>query len=512
MTLLHYIIPKILGAKQDYYNNYNGTGFTDYLQLVENINNNELRIEDNSISDICLKDTFYQYFNMNLHHISDLNVFDLLQYFLENRFQDNKPQILLIVSKYMRTIQAFRRLLSLCRHRVCKTAIDNDFSLNPIDKNSRFTICIFQNNSAYYFKIHDLIQIIKSRLENCEDYFCASLPILNPYTNIPFSKSALYNIYFFIKFNTMIHQELFDIFFRCNFSLYDFKENYATVIVSKYIHSYVSNSPCNTLWKGINKMIDFINKRLKKPAKKITIEPEFPRHIIVDTLRPYYELYLQFQYTRDNTNFYNQKQSFFYKVEIFIANNPNFGRTKASIKRDISKNVRSVEYLPFCDVRSCYHTKNISLDEFLTNHQSEYSPSERFWHSNIFRSNFEDTISHVIHQAEQAAQINGVGEFGSSFDSDDETGSDDDDETVILNHPQDNTQDNTQDSDTDTEEPTVNVTTRIITTPYSRIITPPYRPVGIANTSNQTSNQTSNNTSNNTSNHASNQILQSETL
>lgn len=486
MTLLHYIIPKILGAKENYYNNYNGTGFTDYLQLVENINNNELRTEDNSINDICLKDTFYQYFNMNLQHISDLNVFDLLQYFLENRFQGNKPQILLIVSKYMRTIQAFRRLLSLCRRRVCKTAIDNDFSLNPIDKNSRFTICIFQNNSAYYFKIHDLIQIIKSRLENCEDYFCASLPILNPYTNIPFSKSTLYNIYFFIKFNTMIHQELFDIFFRCNFSLYDFKENYATVIVSKYIHSYVSNSPCNSLWKGINKMIDFINKRLKKPAKKITIEPEFPRHIIVDTLRPYYELYLQFQYTRDNTNFYNQKQSFFYKIEIFIANNPNFGRTKASIKRDVSKNERSVEYLPFCDVRSCYHTKSISLDEFLTNHQSEYSPSERFWQSNIFRSNFEDTISHVIHQTEQAEQINRASEFGSSFDSDDETGSDD--ETVILNYPQENTEDNTLNDtqndtqDSDTEEPNVNVLTRIIT--------PLYRPVGVVNnTSNQTSNQ-----------------------
>ena len=46
MTLLHYIIPKILGAKENYYNNYNGTGFTDYLQLVENINNNELRTED----------------------------------------------------------------------------------------------------------------------------------------------------------------------------------------------------------------------------------------------------------------------------------------------------------------------------------------------------------------------------------------------------------------------------------------------------------------------------------
>ena len=133
-------------------------------------------------------------------------------------------------------------------------------------------------------------------------------------------------------------------------------------------------------------------------------------------------------------------------------------------------------YYYYSDVRSCYHTKNISLDEFLTNHQSEYSPSERFWESDIFRSNFEDTISHAIQQAEETVQINRASEFGSSFDSDDET--------VILNLPQDDTEDNTQDdtqdntqdntqdtdSDTDTEEPTVNVLTRIIT--------PPNRPVG----------------------------------
>ena len=95
--------------------------------------------------------------------------------------------------------------------------------LNNFNKNC----CeIIQNNRKYLFTMFDLKQIINNNLSNLDYGFVDTIPIKNPYSNLPFSQSNLYNIYFYFKFNHYICPTLFHFFFLSNFDLAHFERYY----------------------------------------------------------------------------------------------------------------------------------------------------------------------------------------------------------------------------------------------------------------------------------------------
>ena len=59
------------------------------------------------------------------------------------------------------------------------------------------TLSIVQDQKKYLFSIFDLKEIINKSLSNIDYGYPKILPIKNPYNNIPFTQSNLYNIYFF---------------------------------------------------------------------------------------------------------------------------------------------------------------------------------------------------------------------------------------------------------------------------------------------------------------------------
>ena len=83
-----------------------------------------------------------------------------------------------------------------------KIVVDFDLCLNPIEHNNKNSICLFQENKKYYFRINDLINIINNALCNSPNFFSDTLITKNPYNNIAFNKSTLYNIYFNITTKT----------------------------------------------------------------------------------------------------------------------------------------------------------------------------------------------------------------------------------------------------------------------------------------------------------------------
>jgi hypothetical protein len=120
---------------------------------------------------------------------------------LDNIFIENDIKFFFMdnIQKIQKIYFALNKFAFHYKFKKSKIIVNEDLYLNPIDNNSKNIICIFQDNSRYKFILSDLINIINNSLSNSSYFFSEPLPCRNPFNNIPFNKSTLYNIYFSIK-------------------------------------------------------------------------------------------------------------------------------------------------------------------------------------------------------------------------------------------------------------------------------------------------------------------------
>ena len=136
--------------------------------------------------------------------------------------EQQKEDFINIFCKIQKMYFALSRFAYIYRYNKAKVVVDTDLCLNKIDINNKNSICLFQEKNKYYFRINDLINIINNALSNSPDFFSVPLVIKNPYNNVPFNKSTLYNIYFNIMSKTYIVSELIHKFFLTNFDINKF--------------------------------------------------------------------------------------------------------------------------------------------------------------------------------------------------------------------------------------------------------------------------------------------------
>lgn len=121
------------------------------------------------------------------------------------------------VQKQNRMNRFFSKYLRKRRTSYCIT----DLALNPLSEiNPIYCIDIMHDYKKYTFKLFDLTNIIINSLTNSDEHFFSTpLPIKNPYTNIKFSSSILYIIYFCIQQRGLPIHPLFSLFMKENFNL-----------------------------------------------------------------------------------------------------------------------------------------------------------------------------------------------------------------------------------------------------------------------------------------------------
>jgi hypothetical protein len=121
------------------------------------------------------------------------------------------------VQKLNRINKLFTRYIRKRRKSYCTT----DLALNPLTEiNPNYCIDIMHDYKKYTFKLFDLTNIIFNSLTNSDEHFFSTpLPIKNPYTNIKFSSSILYIIYFYIQQQGLPIHPLFTLFMKENFNL-----------------------------------------------------------------------------------------------------------------------------------------------------------------------------------------------------------------------------------------------------------------------------------------------------
>jgi len=331
--------------------------------------------------------------------------------------------------KIQKTYHSFSRLAFIYKYKKSAMSVTTDIGLNDITINDKNILCIYHFNSRYLFNINDLLKIINTSITNSYMFFSQPLPSINPYNNLPFTKSNLYNIYIFLKFKTNIYNDLFIKFFHCDFNLTTFYHKYEYLLRQYILDNFIKNSTEDILIQEIKKMINLFNK---KTTKKIIINDEFPKKRLIKIMKPYLMLHLQSYYSFVPIVKNNAIVLLNSKLKKFQKFNPKFGRkiyklgfkNYANFKK--KSYIKSVEFLDNHIAFNCDEETN-----FLTNHT----------YYNELDNSIEENIVQVTYMA---VEVEHDDDTNTEDDDDDD---DDTNENDIYHDYNDNDSDNDEDED-----------------------------------------------------------------
>jgi hypothetical protein len=359
----------------------------------------------------------------------DYSVFNKFSFFYEilHNFwiKEDKKEVDLFIDyfcKIQKTYNALNRFAYNYKCKKTKLVVNIDMGLNESKESDKDVICIFQNKVKYLFCANDLLNIIKISLTNTYMFFSEPLNIKNPYNNMPFNKSTLYNIFFFIKYKTNYYEELFFKFFKCNFNLTEFKEQNEYILREHSIKHYVYKSAPNLLFQEINIMIDYFNNfcYFKRMRNKITINKEFPKDKLIKIFQPYLLLYIISNYGYTNTQKNEAAILFNSKMRLFNNYNPLFGRKKIKFileyTSDFKRKIKG-KIIEFDDNHITFNNIVKQNKEFLTDHLKIND------NSNVMLTNNAD-----IYMALNFTNINLNGVTNNDEEKEEEITDDEDDE------------------------------------------------------------------------------------
>ena len=331
--------------------------------------------------------------------------------------------------KIQKTYYAFSRLAFIYKYKKSVMSVTTDIGLNDITINNKNILCIYHVNSRYLFNINDLLKIITTSITNSYMFFSQPLPSKNPYNNLPFTKSNLYNMYFFLKFKTNIYNDLFVKFFNCDFNLTTFYHKYEYLLRQYILDNFIKNSTEDLLIEEIKKMINLFNK---KTTKKILINDEFPKKRLIKIMKPYLMLYLQSYYSFVPIVKNNAIVLLNSKLKKFQKFNPKFGRKIYKLGFKNYPNFKKKSYIKSIEFLDNHIAFNFDEEtNFLTNHT----------YYNEIDTSIEENVIQVTYMAVEEAEDDDT----NNEEEDDDN--DDDNQNEIYHDYNDNDSDNDDDDD-----------------------------------------------------------------
>lgn len=283
---------------------------------------------------------------------------------LDNPFTNIDTEIIDIFRTTQKYYRGFSRFANIWRHKRSKVQIEHDLFMTPLDRNNINVFSLFQNGKIYLFTASNLVSSINSSLTNAPNFFVEPLVLKNPYTNIPFQKSDLYNIYFFLKQSPILMPVLFHNYFLTDFNLRIFRDENENTIRNMFIKSAIRNSTPDTLFFSIIRM-------LQKYQPKIIIDKDFPKDSLTNIMKPYLELYYIIKYSTEEYKILDSKAKLLYKLHKLHKYNPIFGRkiirlTREGLSKKMTKQITfNDKHIPFDEPvdTHIYQTSHLELVE-----------------------------------------------------------------------------------------------------------------------------------------------------
>ena len=261
------------------------------------------------------ENTYWRYY---FDFISKKNKFDII-----NKDISEESKLLSIFCDVQKIYHGFARLAYFFRQK--KAIIQNaiDLGLNPISSSSRITYTFLQDKSRYCMSFSEIIQMVNSSLSYVNGFFILQncMP-KNPYTNMPLTKSILYNMYFAVKNSDFKMSPLFHAFFMHHFDLTEFTKANNSRLVDYAISKYAYQTHFDILYPEVLVMIN-----CHEMMQKLYIDPMFPKDILVNTMRPFLHLTLRLEYAVMCNHEWKKEHIIWEEgLDVFYTYNPKFGR------------------------------------------------------------------------------------------------------------------------------------------------------------------------------------------
>lgn len=338
MEVFYALIAKKINVKCEKYNKFINQDYKDFLKFESVLEDYNFNLEPGFNYFYSLFNNFVMdYYNKTLYENVSYK-YEKIEEIKTNSFLSNKQDLLDIFYKVQKHYLALSKFVHIVKFKKAKSGNTHDMFFNTINLNKALTIV--QDQKKYLFSVFDLKEIINQNLSNIDYGYPKILSIKNPYNNIPFTQSNLYNIYFFFLSNYYVIPPLFHSYFLSNFDIALFEKNYEYQI-KKHFYTYKCNSYSNhKCITEIKHMISEFNKTQPKSRKFENISEDFPNSKLIQIMKPYLQLYILSKHSSLNVDKINYKSELKYKLNKFIKFNPRFGRKYAfSSKFDKKKTV-----------------------------------------------------------------------------------------------------------------------------------------------------------------------------
>jgi hypothetical protein len=219
---------------------------------------------------------------------------------LESPFisDDLKNKIFSIFSTTQRQYLILNKFIYICKFKQASFyESDNDLFCNPLDQfpNSQKVI-ILHKKRKYIFRLTDLMNSWKNSLTHSEELFPSMQDFRNPYTNIPFKKSNLYNIYFALYFSPLQIHFLIQEYFNINFSQKYFCIKFSSVLKDIAIQNFIETTNNTELVDDIKEMCNKYYNGDNDVDFSINFNERFK---IIKTMKEYLYIYYLSEYSQN---------------------------------------------------------------------------------------------------------------------------------------------------------------------------------------------------------------------
>jgi hypothetical protein len=291
--------------------------------------------------------------------------------------------------KMQRAYWVFSRLALRWKWRKPRIQIHTDLYMTELDVAHKHTFPLMQLGNVYLFTLSNLVNLITTAICHANHFYHEPLPIKNPYNNVVFSKTDLYNIYFRVRDTFLNVPFFFRRFFECDFNIYRFKLECETVLRERAIHDYVKSADYKDIYGDIETMI-----RKYDPNNCMNISPAVSRKTVVDTFRSFLATFYLSLYSFDRTQQSHCEMKLSRELSKFIYMNYMFGK-KTGEKVASETNPFIPTYRPEYHLKLIHPTPvHVDTEHFMKSHVFNATVFDRYIiHGDVNLSYVEPAVS-----------------------------------------------------------------------------------------------------------------------